>query len=301
MNAGTPTPSPSNTRVGIVTPVLNGAAFIRETIESVLAQTHLRLEYLVLDGGSTDGTIEILRSYGNRVRWESRKDAGQSDAIARGIAQLDAAYVGYLNADDVLEPNAIATLARALDENPYAGVAYADALHIDESGTTIAPYPTQVFDAKALERGCFICQPATLLRRTAYEEIGGVDTRLHFAMDYDLWLRMATHTKFAYIPQIVARSRMHRKNKTLACRGPVYREIFRVLLTHKSYVPYAWIAGYSDYLLHRTDQFFRRNASTKRTAVLAFFLGMGINFRRPEAYLRDWVSHRSSSNPLSLV
>lgn len=294
MNGSTPTPSRSKTRVGIVTPVLNGAAFIRETIESVLAQTHAPLEYLVLDGGSTDGTLEILRSYGERVRWESRKDTGQSDAIARGIAQLDAAYVGYLNADDVLEPDAIATLASALDENPRAGVAYADALHVDESGATIAPYPTQAFDANALERGCFICQPATLLRRAAYEEIGGVNTRLHFAMDYDLWLRLAARTEFAYVPQTLARSRMHRENKTLACRERVYREIFRVLLTHKKYVPYEWIAGYSDYLLHRTDQFFRRSASSKLTALLAFFLGMGMNFRRPGAYLRDWISHRAA-------
>lgn len=282
----------SNARVGIVTPVLNGAAFIRATIDSVLAQSHAPLEYLVLDAGSTDGTIEILRSYGDRVRWESRSDAGQSDAIRRGIAHLDAPYVGYLNADDILEPAAVATLVCALDENPNAGVAYADALHIDEHGTTIAPYPTRPFDGKALEHACFICQPATLLRRTAYDDIGGIDPRLQFAMDYDLWLRMAERTEFSYVPQMLARSRMHRANKTLACRQGVYREIFRSLNNNRKYVPYEWIAGYSDFLLHRSDQFFTLSSPTKFTAILAFFLGMGVNHRRPGMYLNDWLSHR---------
>jgi glycosyltransferase involved in cell wall biosynthesis len=253
------------------------------------------LEYLVLDGGSTDGTVEILRSYGERVRWESRRDTGQSDAIARGIAQLDTDYVGYLNADDVLEPDAIAVLARTLDENPRAGVAYADALHVDERGATIAPYPTQAFDAAALERACFICQPATLVRRATYEEIGGIDIRLHFAMDYDLWLRMAERTEFTYVPQTSARSRMHRTNKTLACRKSVYQEIFRVLLAHKKYVPYEWIAGYSDYVLHGSDQFFTRKKPIKLTALLALFLGMKTNFRRPATYFNDWLSHRGKA------
>jgi GT2 family glycosyltransferase len=251
------------------------------------------LHYLVVDGGSTDGTLDMLRSYGDRIRWVSRPDTGQADAVARGILELGGEYVTYLNADDTLSPRAIATLARALTRVPEAAVAYGNALHIDAHGNTIGPYPTQAFDAPSLLRACFICQPAALIRRSSYDEVGGMDTQLQYAMDYQLWLRLAQRGPFIYVPVTIAHSRMHPENKTLAHRKEVYLEIFKVLRAQSGYVPYEWIAGYSDYLLHRSDQFFERAPASRLTALLALFLGLGINKRRMQTYLREWYAYRS--------
>lgn len=280
-------------RVRLVTPALNAASFIRQTIESVLAQDYPALEYAVIDGGSTDGTAEIARSYGDRVHVETAADLGQADAIRRGLEGTSCEFVGYLNADDVLFPGAIARLARELEEYPTAAVAYGDAAFIDDRGNSLGRYPTRPFEAQALLRECFICQPATLVRRSAYEEVGGIDIDLHLAMDYDLWLKLATRFPFRYVNEVLAASRMHASNKTLSSRREVYREIFHVLHRTASYVPYEWVAGYAAFLLDGNDQFFTRSQSSPACALLALPLGLWTNRPKPLRYARDWLAHRS--------
>lgn len=280
-------------RVSLVTPVLNAAPFIRATIESVLAQTQPPSEYVIVDGGSDDGTLDIARDYADRVRLITGPDGGQSDAIHKGFAATCGEFIGYLNADDTLLPAAIETLATELSAHPTAAMVYGDALHVDAEGRPIARYPTRPFDTELLAHECFIAQPATLMRRSAYDAVGGVDRALTFAMDYDLWFRLADRFEIRYVPAVVATSRMYRTNKTLRSRRAVYREIIATVRRRRGYVPYEWWAGYAAQLLEpNADQFFTVPRGTSRTALLALLIGLGINPRKPASAVRDWLSHR---------
>src|SRR2546430_260086 len=147
--------------VSIVTPCRNAAAFIEQTIQSVLEQDYPRIEYIVVDAASTDGTIEILKRYEGHVKWLSEKDHGAGDAINKGFALSRGSIFTYLNADDVYLPGAVSTAVRALQAEPASTAAvYGDAWWVDEGGNRIAPYPVRDFDRDTLSRECFICQPA---------------------------------------------------------------------------------------------------------------------------------------------
>ena len=274
--------------------MLNGARFIRATIESVLRQTYVPIDYVVADGGSNDGTLEIAAEYGDRLRVIHGPDDGQSDAIRNGFAATQGEFVAYLNADDTLMPDAVSILAAELEAHPEAAMAYGDAVHVDENGTPISPYPTRAFDAKAFARECFISQPATLIRRSAYDAVGGIDGSLRFAMDYDLWLRLAERYPVCYVSTTIATSRMHLANKTLSSRMGVYREIFQVVRRARGYVPYEWWAGYASQILAPSaDQFFRRPRPMRLVAPLALIIGLKANPSKPRTVLLDWLRHRS--------
>src|SRR5258707_639255 len=137
--------------VTIVTPCLNAERFLEQTILSVLEQDYPRIEYIVVDGGSTDGTLEILRKYERSLHWESAPDRGTADAVNRGFAHGSGEILGFLNADDVYRPRAVSTAMRHLQESSEAGV-YGDAWWIDENGELIAPYPVRDYDRGLLER-----------------------------------------------------------------------------------------------------------------------------------------------------
>src|ERR1700722_3868709 len=183
--------------VSIVTACYNAAQFIEETMESVLAQDYPRIEYIVMDGGSTDETVDILARYESRFpshikySWISEKDNGAGDAVNRGFARSSGEIFAYLHADDILLAGAISAAVRAFEENPQADVVYGGAFWIDEAGARIGPYPTRDFDRDLLAQECFICQPASFIRRSAFENSGGLDPALQSAFDYELWMRLA--------------------------------------------------------------------------------------------------------------
>jgi hypothetical protein len=203
-------------RVSLVTPSYNAAPFLRAAIDSVLAQDYPAIEYLVMDGGSHDGTLEILRDYGDRIRWVSAKDAGQADAIARGLAQTSGTLLGWLNADDVLKPGAVRSMVEAFQTHPEVALVYGQADFIDAHGqflgpcTVVEPYDRH----RLLYYGDYIIQPAALFTRQAYRDAGGLDPSLNWAMDWDLWLRLTQKHAALYLPRELASYRWLGSNKT---------------------------------------------------------------------------------------
>lgn len=280
--------------VSIVTPSYNSAAFLAECIDSVLAQDYPNIEYIIMDAGSTDGTSAILERYRQRVaRVHSAPDAGQAQAINRGIAASRGEIVAFLNADDAYLPGAVNHAVRAFAANPQADVIYGNAYHAAADGTPIAPYPTEDFDRNALIRGCFICQPAAFLRRGSFERAGAMNPALHYVLDYDLWLRIAGFGTFVRIEPFLANSRIHAGSKSASNRAAFYREVFAMLKSHFGYVPYEWIQGYSSCLIERKDQFFSKPRKTAAVAALSLVMGSWVNRRRARAFFDDWFAHRS--------
>lgn len=201
--------------VSIVTPSLNQGQFIRATIESVLSQDYPNIEYIVVDGGSTDDTLSILKSFGERVRWVSEKDGGQSEAVNKGWRMARGEILSWLNADDLLAPGAVTAAALALEAADVAGL-YGDCEYIDEAGRHLGDYPSQPFDYDKLVTLTedFIPQPGTFLRSSSAREAGLLDESLHFVMDYDFWLRLGMRAPMKYLPQKMAFARLHGGAKT---------------------------------------------------------------------------------------
>ncbi|HWW63050.1 MAG TPA: glycosyltransferase family 2 protein, partial [Thermoanaerobaculia bacterium] len=208
------------TIVSIVTPSFQQGRFIERTLESVARQDEGtlrgRIEHIVMDGGSTDGTLHVLERWRNRLSFSSGPDSGQTAAINAGMALARGEILGYLNSDDIYYTGAIAAAVAAFDENPAADVVYGDADHIDADDRVIAPYPTEEWSLERLKLVCFLCQPAVFFRRRVLERFGPFDPRLHHCMDYEYWLRLGRGgARFMHFPVKLAASRLHAATKTL--------------------------------------------------------------------------------------
>lgn len=276
--------------VSIVTPSLNAERFLDATINSVLVQDYPDIEYVVMDGGSADGSLEILRRYEGRLRYVSEPDAGQADAINRGFALTSGEILAFLNADDAYFPGAVATAVRAFAARPDAGVIYGDAVYVDERGAEVGPYPVESFDRFKLERRCFICQPAAFFRRDAFVASGGLDTSLRFALDYDLWIRMARRYPMVKIDTRLATLRLHDRAKTVSETEQALHETIVVLQRHFRYVPFNWLYGYGHHRLTRQPIAVEKPRPALSSALFAAALGSRYNWRHPLRYGRDIVS-----------
>jgi glycosyltransferase involved in cell wall biosynthesis len=275
--------------VSIVTPSFNTARFIEKTIESVLAQDYSRIEYIVMDGGSTDGTLDILRHYESpKLTWVSERDAGAADAINRGFARSHGEILAFINADDIYAPGAVATAVRAFEEHAEAAVIYGGGNWIDEEGNTIRPYPTQDFDPTQLARECFLCQPASFIRREAFENVGGLDPKLQLTFDYELWMRLARTYKFHRIDDLLALSRMHQSNKSLGQRQGVFKETFTILQRHYGYIPFEWIYSYLCYCADGRDQFFEVLQPSIARYLQSLPTGLWMNRASMGKYFAEW-------------
>ena len=217
--------------VSVVTPSLNQAEFLPWAIESVLSQPYNPLEYWVMDGGSQDGTLEILRAYGKNLHWVSEPDAGQADAVNRGWQRSRGEILGWVNADDGLLPMAVPEVVKAFAAHPDAAVVYGRCLVVNRAGEPVGEYPVAPFSlARLLEEvDNFIPQPAVFVRRSAAEAVGWLRTDLHYVMDYDFWLRLATAGyKFIYLPKTLAFLRLHEGSKTGGASSGFAEELVRV-------------------------------------------------------------------------
>lgn len=222
------------TTVSVVTPSLNQGRFIRAAIDSVLAQDYPDIEYLVVDAGSTDGTLETLASYGDRIQWISEPDRGQADGVDKGIRRLSGDVIGWLNADDVYLPDAVSTAVSVLREHPNSAGVYGQAQYIDVDGAVIGPCDqVEPFDADRLVNVLdFIVQPATFFTRVAYTASGGLDRTLDYCLDYDLWIRMAKAAPFQFVPSILAGVRIYPETKTASGGLPRLHEIEAMIRRH---------------------------------------------------------------------
>jgi glycosyltransferase involved in cell wall biosynthesis len=276
--------------VTIVTPCLNAARFLEQTILSVLDQDYPRMEYIVMDGGSTDGTLDILRKYEHSVHWQSAPDRGTADALNRGFGLGKGEILGFLNADDLYHPGAVTGAVGHLRENPEAAGVYGDAWWIDENGARIAPYPVRDFDRATLERECFICQPASFFRRGPFESTGGLDPNFNLTFDYDFWLRLTRTFSMQRIDATLADSRMHHANKTLGQRDSVFRETFKVLKRDCGYVPFQWIYAYLCFRADARDQFFEPFRPSLPRYLESLPVGLWTNPGAMGRYVAEWAS-----------
>jgi glycosyltransferase involved in cell wall biosynthesis len=203
------------TLVSIVTPSLDQGRYVREAIESVRAQTYTPIEHVVVDGGSTDGTLEILAEY-DGLRWLSEPDRGQSHALNKGFALASGEILGWLNADDAYEPHAVSRAVAALRETG-AGLVYADVTRIDDDHVNPRRIRSRPgFDLwTELNLGCGIYSPAVFFTRSALEAAGGFDEALHMTMDYDLWLRIGKRLPVRHVDDVWGIQRMHDESKTV--------------------------------------------------------------------------------------
>jgi glycosyltransferase involved in cell wall biosynthesis len=212
----------SRPKFSIVTPSLNQAAYLGRTIESVLGQQgDFDLEYLVLDGGSTDGSAEVLRRYEGRLAYKIEKDRGQSDAINKGLRQVTGDLVGWVNSDDLLYPGALARVAAAFAARPDAQWLHGGCEIVDEDDRPIRRWVTAYKDfrcrhysRRALLVENFVSQMTVFWRRPAMEKVGYLDTSLRYSFDYEYWLRLSALGDPLYLPERLAAFRWYTSSKS---------------------------------------------------------------------------------------
>lgn len=216
--------------ISIVTPTLNQRRFIGETIDSVLQQGYSNLEYLVVDGGSTDGTQELLSTFKGDLRWLSQAGSGQTAAINQGWQLTSGEVIAWINSDDVYAPEALRRVGEYFQRHPEVDIVYGDCDMIDANGRFLKMYPTQPFDFVELVRSTIniVPQPATFLRRSVVEKTGVLDESLSYVMDFDYWLRAGLQRDIRYMPEKLAALRVHATAKSIAQLGKFAVELVQV-------------------------------------------------------------------------
>jgi glycosyltransferase involved in cell wall biosynthesis len=216
--------------VSIVTPSYNQSQFIEATILSVLDQDYPNLEYLIVDGGSQDGSLEIIQRYKERLSWwVSEPDQGQTDAINKGFAHAKGDVFAWLNSDDTYLPNAVSEAVHFLRTHPQVGLVYGDANFIDLSGRVTGKFNAQQTNYQRLRRGgVYIPQQAAFWRADLWQQVAPLDPSFFFAMDYDLWVRLARITEIRYTPRLWANFRLHEQGKTISADDRCWPEMLRV-------------------------------------------------------------------------
>ena len=220
----------SSSLVSIVTPSFNQARYLEQTMRSVLEQDYPRIEYIVIDGASKDGSVDIIRKYENQLaHWVSEKDAGQAEAINKGLSRANGEIVAWLNSDDYYLPGTVSAAVEVFRANPDVALVYGDMLAVDENGrtTNLMKY-TQLSLEDLL---CFqiIGQPSVFFRRDALPKAGLLDPSFHFLLDHHLWIRIAAQGKILHVPKIWSAARYHAEAKNVAKAAEFGREAFRIL------------------------------------------------------------------------
>lgn len=277
-------------RISVVTPSYNQAAYLEETIQSVLGQDYPDLEYMIVDGGSTDGSQAIIEKYAGQLAWwVSEPDDGQADAINKGLRRATGEVVAWLNSDDLYRPGTLRRVAEVFAAHPEIGLLYGDVESIDAAGQVFyvqrfAPYT--LADLMAFQ---IVSQPAVFMRRDALRAAGWLDPQYHFLLDHHLWLRFARQAPLYYLPERLAAARYHPQAKNVARAAEFGREAFRlvdwmqqdpVLRPHFLARRRRILAG-----AHRLDGYYLIEAGRFREGLAAYLRAAA---RAPLVALRDW-------------
>jgi glycosyltransferase involved in cell wall biosynthesis len=221
-----------NRLVSIVTPSFNQAAYLEETIQSVLDQTYKDVEYIIIDGGSTDGSQEIIRKYENKLKyWQSKKDKGFADAINQGWVRASGEFLAYLNSDDLLEKDAAKKAVQAFQDSPDMDIVYGDTAMIDGTGKPLRVFQSEPFDLRAVFKTWFdpIRQPSAFIRKSVKDEFGGMDESFQFCVDFEYWIRIAGGgARFLYAPDVLSKSREHADAKSTRHQDVQAEELIRI-------------------------------------------------------------------------
>jgi glycosyltransferase involved in cell wall biosynthesis len=213
-----------------VTPSYNQAKYIEQTMRSVLGQDYPRVEYLVVDGVSTDNSVEIIKKYADKLAWwVSEKDSGQGEAINKGLMRTKGEIIAWLNSDDYYLPGTLAAVVKVFEGNPDVVMVYGDMLAVDENGRTINTLKYKPLSLQDLLCFQIIGQPSVFFRREAYEKTHGLDNTFHFLLDHHLWIRIAQQGKILHVPQTWSAARYHAEAKNRAKAAEFGQEAFRIL------------------------------------------------------------------------
>ncbi len=216
--------------VSIVTPSYNQAPFLEQTIQSVLEQDYPHIEYIVVDGGSTDNSVEVIQKYADRLAyWISEKDSGQAEAINKGFARANGEIVAWLNSDDYYLMHTISIVVRCFEQNPDVVMVYGDMFAVDGNDQTINVLRYKQLSLEDLLCFQIIGQPSVFFRRSALETVGRLDPTFHFMLDHHLWIRLAQLGRILHVPQVWSAARYHPQAKNRARAAEFGREAFRVL------------------------------------------------------------------------
>lgn len=239
-------------KITVVTPSYNQAKFLEATLRSVICQGYPNLEYIVIDGGSSDGSAGIIESYSTHISyWHSKQDSGQADALATGFSLSTGDILCWLNSDDVLLPGALHHVAAVFRNSPRTGFIYGNRLVIDETGEEIGHHIWPMFLTRYhWARGQYLAQECCFWRRQVYFEVGGIDRSKFFIMDYDLFYRMWLHTKFRKVGRYLGCIRTHGETKNVKFQRVREQEFGLALSTYGLRAPGFWMLR----LLNRFDR-----------------------------------------------
>ncbi|MGH2619257.1 MAG: glycosyltransferase family 2 protein, partial [Anaerolineales bacterium] len=216
--------------VSVVTPSFNQAEYLETAIRSVLGQDYSRIEYIVIDGGSQDRSLEIIERYSDRLAfWTSEPDRGQAEAINKGLRKAQGELVAWLNSDDVYLPGAISDAVAAARQDPEAGMIYADGLMVDRSLRLLDPHRYRTLTSLDLLSFEVLLQPTVFIRRAALEEVGYLNEQYQLILDHELWLRVSGRYRLAHVPRFWALERTHEAAKTISQAAEFVTEAQRLI------------------------------------------------------------------------
>jgi glycosyltransferase involved in cell wall biosynthesis len=216
--------------VSIISPSYNQAAFLEKTIRSVLDQDYPNIEYLIADGGSSDGSVDIIRKYEDMLTWwVSEKDKGQAEAINKGFSRAKGEYIAWINSDDYYLPGAVSQAVQSLEQNPDAGLVFGNVQVVNREGEILNTLSYGDWGLEELMSFHIIGQPSVFLRRSVLQKAGFLDTNYHFLLDHQLWLRMGLLAGVKYIPNLWSRAHYHEGCKNLAQAAEFGKEALRIV------------------------------------------------------------------------
>jgi glycosyltransferase involved in cell wall biosynthesis len=291
------------TKVSIITPSYNQAKYLEQTIQSVLTQDYKNIEYILIDGGSNDGSIDIIKKYQDKFAyWISEKDNGQADAINKGFAKANGEIIAWLNSDDYYLPNTISQVIKTFEENPDVVLIYGHMLAVDENGKTFNTLNYKQLTLEDLICFQIIGQPAVFFRNSTLHKTNGLNLDFHFLLDHLFWIELAQHGKMLHVNQTWSAARYHAEAKNRAKASEFGKEAFRILSLveqDKNLSPiFEKVKNRAIASAHRVDARYLLDGDLPKQALLAWFKSFWLH--PPTAFLRMNIFVSSILNILGL-